>query len=228
LDAQDVLQAIAQVLEMPEQSERWQDAEGLALAPESEGGSRYRAECSASLLSPHVAITAAHCLRSKRNQIERNHVLRRHLFAWSGTTLQRVGYEDFRLSGRIIATQGDLVAIEIAPSLSNGTPFAPIRAIGADADSYLAGTAFVALGYPSFAYGEPHVSPACHIHDFQGSWSAVSPGDYGSKDCLLRGGMSGGPQLLQQSGAQIGINSLSGGTGQETWTSSPRMPPLNP
>jgi V8-like Glu-specific endopeptidase len=217
-----MLDSTFQILELPEDAPAWSGDDHLALAPENEGGARLQASCTGTFLGRNLAVTARHCLRSKRGEhIELNHVLRRHLFRVENDHLVRYGYEDFRLSGAVVRVLGDLEIVELAPE-DHPRAVSSIEPPPSGFD-YPEQERFHAVGYPSSAYGVPMISVGCRIKSVPQSVLVLTQDHYLGVDCRLVGGMSGGPQFDAAQGFQIGINSMSGGTNYETLVLSPRL-----
>lgn len=190
-----------------------------ARAPADEGGEALMAVCSGSFLPGGRAVTAEHCISRERDHMAEWVVLRRHLFRIAGGRLERAGHQDFAVTGRVLASRGDLAILELS---SPAPPPAPATFAVPDAGfAYPRGQAFAALGYPSASYAVPFLSRGCRILRA----SSVEQGaQFYDGDCPMDGGMSGGPQFVPRGGPQIGVNSSTVERGGKTISTSPKMP----
>lgn len=215
------LESTLQMFETPEHGNDFHsNQETSVLAPQSEGGSRLRAICSASFIDSDRVVTAGHCLHTKRVNFSKVRMLRRFHFKVVDGRLHRVGYKDYALTGEIVGTAGDLVILRIA---TNGNP--PRFSFPTEAD-YQVGQRFVALGFPNESYGIPYASVDCTIVPGRDVVLTFFEGhDFAAARCPLVGGMSGGPQFILATAAQLGVSSTSNPQGQSV---SGKLKFLNP
>ncbi|MBI2522291.1 MAG: trypsin-like serine protease [Bdellovibrio sp.] len=138
--------------------------------------------CSGSYHGHGMAITASHCLRSKRTPVEELHIFRFYQYKIQDQHLVVDYYRDYKIVLGSVERTGDLAQVKLAP-----TPGALIHPVTTHS-TQTRPNEYTAIGFPSHLVASPFVSLDCRLMN-----DSCGVNEICFEQCPTLGGMSGGP-----------------------------------